>query len=163
MFYPKKTYVNKRNNYVYVSITFKDGVNRSRRLHVLLAKAYISNPDPEHLKLVGHKDDNKQNNKLSNIYWTNNQENTQSAVDHGLNTFKIAEENDTSIYIKVIDSITHKIVGVYGSMRECDRCIENVDIGFIEKVYKKKNYKPRSKKYIYQEATKEEFENNISS
>lgn len=161
LFYPKKTYINNKNNYVYVGITFSDGKNRSRRLHVLMAKAFIPNPDPENFKKVGHKDDNKQHNELSNLYWTNTQENTQSAFDHGLATQLKAEDNKNSVYIKVVDPTNNKIVGVYGSIRECNRCIDNVDIGFLERVYKKKNYKPRSKKYIYQEATKEEFENNI--
>lgn len=161
MYYLKKSYVNKKNKYVYIGITFSDGKNKNRRLHVLMAKAYIPNPDPEHLKIVGHKDDDKQHNELSNLYWTDTRENTQSAVNHRLIEQPKAEQNNTSIYIKALDKNTKQIIGVYGSMRECVRCIQNVDIGFLEKVYKKKDYKPRSKKYIYQEATIEEFNTYI--
>ena len=69
-----------------------------------------------------------------------------------------AEENEESNYVKVIDKYTNKIVGVYGSLRECARCVDNITLSTISKVYKKKNYKPRSKKYIYSISNKFEFE-----
>ena len=96
MYFPKKIFQNKHNKYMYVNVTFKDGVNKSRRQHILMAKAYIPNPDPEHLKIVGHKDDIKWHNTLDNLYWTDNQENTQSAINHKLNTFKIPISLDQS-------------------------------------------------------------------
>ena len=160
MYYPKKTHVNNKNNYIYVSITFSDGVNRNRRQHVLMAKAFIPNPDPEHLKIVGHKDDNKQHNELSNLYWTDNRENTQSAVNHGLNDQPKAELNKNSIYVKVLDKNTKQIVGVYGSFRECARCIQNITVGYISRMCKQEDYITRTKKYIYKIATKEEFDEN---
>lgn len=160
-YYQKTPYINKANGYVYVSITCKDGINRNRRLHVLMAKTFLFNPNPQKYKLVGHKDNNKANYDLSNLYWTNTQENTQKAVDEGLINNKIAEDNEASTYIKVIDKETKEIVGVYGSLRECARCVENITLSSISKVYKKKDYKPRIKKYIYSESNKEEYEENI--
>ena len=157
LYYKKSSYINKHNGYVYVGITCKDEVNRSRRLHVLMAKTFLFNPNPKIYKIVGHKDNNKSNNNLSNLYWTNTQENTQKAVNDGLNVVKKAEDNDSSEYIKVIDKNTNEIVGVYGSLRECDRCIENITLATISNLYKKKNYKPRSKKYIYAISNEEEF------
>lgn len=163
MYYPKKTHVNNKNGYVYVGITFSDGKNKSRRLHVLMAKAFIPNYDPEHLKIVGHKDDNKQHNELSNLYWTDTRENTQSAVNHNLCNQPKAEKNKNSIHVKVIDKNTNRIVGVYGSYRECARCIENISVSMIARMCQKNDiYSPRTKKYIYQHATKEEFENNYN-
>lgn len=52
---------------------------------------------------------------------------------------------------------TNEVVGVYGSLRECDRCIENITLSTISKVYKKDNYKPRTRKYIYKSITTNEF------
>jgi hypothetical protein len=158
LYYLKKPIINKRNGYVYVSITFKDGINRNRRLHVLLAKMFIFNPKPKQYNIVGHKDNNKQNYELSNLYWTNNKENIQKAIDDGLNVERKAEDNEFSTYIIVKDKNTKEIVGVYGSLRECARCIDNITISTISKVYKKENYKPRTRKYIYSECSKEEFE-----
>lgn len=157
MYFPKKAFQNKTNKYMYVNIYFKDGKIRSRRQHILMAKAYIPNPDPEHLKIVGHRDDVKWHNTLDNLYWTNNQENTQSAINHKLNIPKAAEQNENSIYIKALDKNTKEIVGIYGSIRECARCIDNISVTMIAKMSKTKDYKPRSRKYIYQVATEEEF------
>ena len=157
MYYPKHSFENKHNHYMHINVRFSDGKLKNRRLHVLLAKAFIFNPNPKILKIVGHKDNNKQNNELSNLYWTTNQENTQKAVDDGLNIPKVAEENEYSKPIKVMDKNTFEVVGIYGSLRECVRCINNVTLSNISKVYKLENYKPRSKKYIYKEISLEEF------
>lgn len=159
-FYPKKIYQNNANKYLYVNISFSDGVNRSRRLHVLLAKAYILNPDPSTLKYVGHKDNIKWHCSIDNLYWTNNKDNVVKAVEDGLLTNDKGECDSQSEFIKVIDAKTGDIVGVYGSIRQCDRCVENITTQDIAKLYKKKNYKPRSRKYIYQLSTREEFDAN---
>lgn len=157
LYYKRSSYVNKHNGYVYVSITCKDGKNRNRRLHVLLGKTFLFNPNPKKYKIVGHKDNDKTHYELSNLYWTDNQENTQKAFDDGLSVTKKAEHNELSKYIKVIDKITHEIVGVYGSLRECERCIDNITLSCISKAYKK-DYVPRTRKYIYKESSKEEFD-----
>lgn len=157
-FYPKKTYQNNHNLYLYVNITFSDGVNRNSRLHRLLADAYIPNPNPDMFKYVGHKDNVKWNCSIDNLYWTTNQENTKKASDDGLSIEDKAEEDSQSFYIKVKDKDTHEIVGVYGSINQCARCIENVSVGYISKMCKQENYKPRTKKYIYQISNKEEFD-----
>lgn len=88
MYYPKHPFENKHNHYMYINVRFSDGKIKARRLHVLLAKAFLFNHDPKKLKIVGHKDNDKHNNDLSNLYWTTNQENTQKAVDDGLNIGK---------------------------------------------------------------------------
>ena len=139
LYFKKTPYINKHNGYVYVAITCKDGTNKNRRLHVLMAKTFLFNPNPKKFKIVGHKDNNKAHYELSNLYWTDNQENTQKAVDDGLNEYKRAEDNEESVYVKVIDKDTDKIVGVYGSLRECARCVDNITLSSISKVYKKKN------------------------
>lgn len=158
LYFKKTHHVNKHNGYIYVNITCKDGINRSRRLHVLMAKTFLFNSNPKKYKIVGHKDNNKEHYELSNLYWTDNKENTQKAFDDGLNDQRKAEENYSSIFIKVIDKNTMNIVGVYGSLRKCARCIQNITLSTISKVYKNKNYKPRNKKYIYAMSNKFEFE-----
>lgn len=158
LYFKKTPQLNKHNGYIYVSITCKDGVNRNRRLHVLMAKTFLFNPNPKKYKIVGHKDNDKTHYELSNLYWTDNRENTQKAVDDGLNAQKKAEDDEDSIYVKIIDKNTNEIVGVYGSLRECARCVDNITLSSISKVYKKKNYKPRNKKYIYATSNKFEFE-----
>ena len=159
MYYPKYPFENKHNHYMYVNVLFSGEKMKTRRVHVLLAKAFLYNPNPKIYKIVGHKDNDKHNNDLSNLYWTTNQENTQKAVDDGLNKNKIAQDNENSNFVKVLDKDTLEIVGIYGSYRECNRCIENSTLGSISRMCNKnKIYKPRSKKYIYLKSSREEFE-----
>ncbi len=158
LYYPKSPFCNNKNGYMYINVKFKNGKMKSRRLHVLLAKAFIYNPNPKIYKIVGHKDNDKTNNNLDNLYWTTTQENTQKAVDDGLIIYKKGENNNGSNYIKVLDKNTFEVVGVYGSLRECCRCIENITLSTISKVYKLDDYYPRSRKYIYRQISKEEYD-----
>jgi hypothetical protein len=44
-----------------------NGVKREVRLHVLVAEHFV--PNPFNLSMVCHKDDDRTNNKASNLYW----------------------------------------------------------------------------------------------
>ena len=158
LYYKRKSHVNKNNGYTYCNIIFKDGKERTRRLHRIMAEMFIHTVPVEGLNIVGHHDNIKSNYNLEDLYWTDNQKNSNKAIEDGLNKNSSAENDNQSIYIKVLDKDTKQVVGVYGSMRECGRCIENVDISTISKLARKDMYKPRSKKYIYLYSTKEEFD-----
>lgn len=151
------TKVLKQCGYVYVNL-YKNGVGKHFRVHKLVIRHFKSEP-PYHNSVVGHLDNNKTNNYIGNLYWTTTKENTLKAVQDKLLVNDIAENDSQSEKIKVLD-LEGNIVGVYGSLRECDRCVDNVDLSFIAKVYKKENYKPRSRKYRYQSCTDEEFLSN---
>ena len=47
----------------------KDGVRKNRRLHRLVAQAYIDNPDPKHLKKIDHDNGNPHDNYVNNLKW----------------------------------------------------------------------------------------------
>lgn len=157
------TRVNKRNGYVYVSkIKYIDkedkNKNHSNRVHRLVALCYVDNPDPNNLLVVGHKDNNKQNNNYTNLYWTTNQDNTQKAVDDGLNDQPMGVDNDNSYPLKVVD-LNNNLISVYGSMREACRLIENLELSYLGKMLRREgnDYKPRNKNYKYFKITKEEY------
>lgn len=69
----------------------KDNVARSMRVHRLVAIAFI--PNPNNYRCVNHKDGNKLNNKVSNLEWCTNRQNTQHAIKHKLITFDRAGYN----------------------------------------------------------------------
>lgn len=48
-------------------VLYKNKVKRSFRIHRLVAKLFISNPN--NFEQVNHKDENKTNNKVSNLEW----------------------------------------------------------------------------------------------
>ena len=66
-----KTSINKKNNYVYVSLHHKN-----HTLHRLLGKQFIYNPNNK--PCIDHIDRNRQNNSLDNLRWVTYKENTNN-------------------------------------------------------------------------------------
>ena len=54
------------NGYIRVSLC-KNGIKKNKRVHRLVAEAFI--PNPEKLPQVNHKDENPSNNEFSNLEW----------------------------------------------------------------------------------------------
>jgi len=69
------TRVHPKNGYVYVTLGGKNG---SKRLHRLVAETYIENPN--NLKEVNHLDQDKTNNKVSNLEWCSRQRNAEYSL-----------------------------------------------------------------------------------
>ena len=64
--------------YVQVDMS-EDGVIHGRFVHVLLAKAFI--PNPNNLPIVNHKDENPSNYDLSNLEWCDYSYNAKYSID----------------------------------------------------------------------------------
>lgn len=160
-YYLKSNYINNHNGYTYCGINF-NGVSKNRRVHVLVAKAYI--PNPNNYKIVGHKHNNKSCTDVNELYWTTNQENVNRAISDGLLKNKDGIDNENSQPIKVVD-LKNNLVSAYGSISEVERYVENCTRAYVAKMCKRKgNYKPRGKKYKYIPISFEEFnsiDNNI--
>ena len=69
-----------KSGYMYVVLT-KDGVRKSCKVHTLVARAFL--PNPENKPVVHHKDSNRSNNRVENLQWVTHQENTAYAVQKG--------------------------------------------------------------------------------
>lgn len=156
LYYPKKSYVNKVNNYVYIGITNKQGVNINCRLHILLAIMFIPNPKPDLYNIVGHKDNDKTNYSLENLYWTNTSENTKKAFDDKLAYNAKGIDDSQSQPIKVYRN-DGTCVSVYGSISQAARCIEGYSKNNIAQMLDKS--KKGRKGYYFRSITKEEFYN----
>ena len=61
---------------------YKDGKRTTKRVHILVAEAFVPNPDnkPE----VNHKDGNIHNNHAGNLEWVTHKENCEHAWKTGL-------------------------------------------------------------------------------
>ena len=67
---------------------------KTHRLNRVIATTWIPNPD--NLPCVGHKDNNRTNNRVENLYWCTNQENTQQCIRDGrfnIPSPKLSEES----------------------------------------------------------------------
>lgn len=149
-----KTTVKQPCGYVYVTLGSKE-----YRVHKLVLIHFGGEP-PKHNSVVGHKDNIKTNNVITNLYWTTTQENTIKAVEDGLITYYKGSENKYSNKVKVVND-KGDIVGVYGSIRECSRCIVNLTASYLSRVLKRNGaYKNISKNYKYMYCSEEEFLEN---
>lgn len=68
------------NNYLSVSLS-REGKVTPHRVHRLVAKAFLSNP--ENKPHVNHKDSNRQNNNVDNLEWVTVSENMKHSYDKG--------------------------------------------------------------------------------
>lgn len=71
-------------NYLFVNLYDKSKHKKPVAIHRLVAETFISNPN--NLPLVMHVDDNKHNNRYTNLMWGTYSDNILDAYDKGLNT-----------------------------------------------------------------------------
>lgn len=104
------------NGYMYTAFNTKEGTRITRRVHRLVALAFL--PNPNNYDIVGHKDNNKSNNKVENLYWTTISENTKKAFDAKLAVnakgYKDSQSHPVIIYDKNMKEINRM-----GSVRQC--------------------------------------------
>lgn len=61
---------------------YKNNVPKTFKLHRIVAECYL--PNPNDLPEVNHRDGNKINNNISNLYWCTSSHNIKHAFDTGL-------------------------------------------------------------------------------
>lgn len=67
----------------YAQVTLcRDGLRYYRYVHILVAQAFI--PNPEHKPTVNHGDGVKPNNRVDNLSWATYAEQTQHGLTHDL-------------------------------------------------------------------------------
>lgn len=150
-----KLYINKHNGYVYVGIRYKGKTtNQQRRVHILVAETFVNNPSPDKYNIVGHWDNCKSNNSVTNLYWTNVRENTQKAVDDGLmvNDKGIRDSQSIPVMLTKEDGTP---ISVYGSISEAGRLIQGSSKSSIAKVIDSNN--PSRKGFKFKSISMDEY------
>ena len=71
----------------------------SRRVHRLVAQAFI--PNPNRYKEINHIDGNKQNNNVDNLEWCNRKQNIRHAINNGLRKKYYGRRRDIPVVRKL--------------------------------------------------------------
>lgn len=101
-----------KNGYIQITLT-ENGIQYTKFIHVLLAEAFI--PNPNNLCLVNHKDENPSNNSLDNLEWCDYSYNANYSIEK----IRKAHEKEQKAVIR-IDRIT-KEEKEYKGLREAAR------------------------------------------
>ena len=104
------------NGYMYTAFNTKEGTRITRRVHRLVALAFL--PNPNNYDIIGHKDNNKSNNKVENLYWTTISENIKKAFDDKLAVNAKGYEDSQSHPVIIYDK-NMKEINRMGSVRQC--------------------------------------------
>jgi len=120
-------------------VLYKNNIPQSARIHVLVAQAFI--PNPENKAYVNHIDGNKLNNRADNLEWVTPSENLRHAYDTGLQksgcehpSAKFTEEQIK--YIRNICIPDDLEFGISALARKF-----NVSLATISRIVKYKRYK----------------------
>lgn len=115
--YEGKIFTPRLDNHKYpmVDLTTK-GKTKIYRIHRLVAKAFI--PNPNGYNVVNHIDCNTENNNVDNLEWCTHKHNTQHALKHGglKNLMK---------RVKVLETGE-----IYPSIHECARAMTEYNVDF---------------------------------
>lgn len=139
LFFPKAVFANDNNHYLYCNITYPEG-QRQRRVHILVAEAYV--PNPNNYPIVMHKDDNKANPCADNLEWGTHSKNTKDAHDRGLIWEAEGWEDSQSIPVCVFD-LQGNLINKYGSVGAASRDIEVTKTTILNQCNHKLKTKPR--------------------
>ena len=85
-----------RNGYRTVSFK-KDGVKRTIDVHILVARAFINNPNPEKFKIVNHLNSDRADNRAENLEWCDHSRNAKHAYEAGKLKVTKGSERSTAI------------------------------------------------------------------
>lgn len=123
-----------------------DGKTYWRAIHILVAEAFVINPDPKNKIQVNHKDGNKTNNEWWNLEWVTQQENITHAVDMGLRDTFLGVNSPKNIYP---DEIIHKICKLLEEGKTQKIIADSLDInkGVVNSIKQKKMWKHISSQY----------------
>lgn len=115
--------------YPYVNVYDADKTRwRSVCLHILLARTFVKNPEPEVRFFVNHKDGIKTNYELKNLEWVTSTDNQTHAVENGLRndaqscTLIDISTNSETVFVSVSTALKS-----IGYRRSNCRYIENSD------------------------------------
>ena len=136
----------------YYDVTlWKDGKGHTKRVHRLVAEAFL--PNPENYPVVNHKDGNKLNNNIDNLEWTTVQMNTIHSYANGLQNPVRSSQHGRSKYNE--EEIT-QVCELLQNGHSCEFVSDKtkVSLRVVQSVNTKQNWKHISKNYVFPDRRK---------
>ena len=97
----------------------KDSQRKTIKVHRLVAKAFIQNP--QGLETVNHKDEDKTNNTVSNLEWMSLKDN----INYGTRNKRVSEtqinDKNKSKAVQMFDKSTGELLATFPSLSEAER------------------------------------------
>lgn len=143
-----KQYLNPHNWYLYIGITFDDGTRLTKRVHKLVLQTFVERP--EDMNMVNHKNGIKNDNRLSNLEWSNDSLNMIHAYEHGL--WVPIKRQKHSVFVDILDydnNIIHEDI----SSREASSRI-GCSLSTISRALNKYDGKIQSRKLLIRRSKK---------
>lgn len=119
----------------YSSVTMYDadkGVYRSVYLHILLARAWLHNPNPDILLFVNHLNGKKNDHRLSNLEWVDSSSNVRHAKVFGLTADNIKCRTYDTVSRTFTNHMSLSDASVYVGNKRYIKRITNMVNGNIE-------------------------------
>lgn len=128
--------------FYYRVVLTKDGVHKPYSVHVLVAKAFI--PNPNNLPQVNHKDEDKTNNSIWNLEWCTPPYNTNYGTANERRSKRQINDPKRSkiVYQYTLDD---ELVNIWESTAECER--NGFDASLISACCTKSKYRKTHKGY----------------
>lgn len=102
-------WIDSDSGYLKVTLYTKSHKKRCEKLHRLIAKTFI--PNPQNKETINHKDENKFNNTVVNLEWMTNKENLNYGTrkqrvreDQGMHIKRIAPNKKEQYYFTLHDA-----------------------------------------------------------
>lgn len=106
--------IHKDGSYYLKVVLTKNSIRKNFILHRLVAKYFCNNPNPEKYTEVNHIDENKHNNKASNLEWCDRKINNH----HSLITEKLNEAKKKAV---LQYSLSGEFIAEFSGIREAAR------------------------------------------
>lgn len=139
----------RKSGYVKVNL-YKDGIEYTRDVHRLVAKAFI--PNPNNLPEVNHDNGHKDDNRVGNLYWCTQKENVRHAMRTGLLTPKAPEP--VRAPVRIIETGE-----VFPSITDCAKAIGSSVINIVYAMDDRIPDHHSCKGLHFERVTREEYDN----
>lgn len=109
--------------YLYINLRDSAQKQHLKLIHRLVAEAFI--PNPNNLKEINHKDEDKTNNKVSNLEWCSREYNINYGTRNQKTSRAIGMYNkNTEELIRSFDSVSNaaRFLGKYESRNSISKC-----------------------------------------